>query len=226
MMISDIRTLSSFEPQVFPYPHPNKTFTEFCVTGKVSGVMAVGHNLICSSIVFYLFLFCCLSRSSLYLYTFVFCSSNGLDNSGLTKITDEGDLYRASCLSPMHRTHHLGFSSSTRSHRYFIACVIEKWSSVSESNFQQIWSKVQCKKFKSFLLCTVYRPPDAPIDFLENLSEKFVDSLLHGSNVIIIGDLNCNRMGGDPEGHALSDFCSTFGLSQLVIDQYSYRLGL
>ncbi|CAH3151341.1 unnamed protein product [Porites lobata] len=44
-------------------------------------------------------------------------------------------------------------------------CVIEKWSSVSESNFQQLQLKVQCKKFKSFLLCTVYRPPDAPIDF-------------------------------------------------------------
>ena len=96
------------------------------------------------------------------------------------------------------------------------ACVIEKWSSVSESNFQQLWLKVQCKKFKSFLLCTVYRPPDAPIDFLENLSETFVDSLLDGSNVIIIGDLNCNLIGGDPEGRALSDFCATFGLSQLV----------
>ena len=34
--------------------------------------------------------------------------------------------------------------------------------------------------------------------------------------MIIIGDLNCNLIGGDPEGHALSDFCSTFGLSQLV----------
>ena len=34
--------------------------------------------------------------------------------------------------------------------------------------------------------------------------------------MIIIGDLNCNLIGGDPEGHALSDFCSTFSLSQLV----------
>ena len=83
------------------------------------------------------------------------------------------------------------------------ACVIEKWSSVSESNFQQLWLKVQCKKFKSFLLCTVYRPSDAPIHFLENLS----DSLLRGSNAIILGDLNCNLIGGDPDGHALSDFC-------------------
>ena len=83
------------------------------IQNKISISMAFGHNLICSAIIFYLFLFCCLSRSSPYLNTFVFCSSYGLDNSGVTKITDEGDLYRASCLSPLHRTRHLGFSSST-----------------------------------------------------------------------------------------------------------------
>ena len=49
-------------------------------------------------------------------------------------------------------------------------------------------------------------PPDSPIDFLENVSETFVDYLLHGSNVIVIGDLNCNRIGSDPDGHALSNF--------------------
>ena len=72
------------------------------------------------------------------------------------------------------------------------------------------------RTLKSFLLCTVYRPPDAPIDFFENLSETFVDSLLHGLNAVILGDLNCNALGNDPDGRALSDFCSTFGLSQLV----------
>ena len=69
------------------------------------------------------------------------------------------------------------------------ASLIEKWSSTSESNFQQLWLNVQYKKFKSFLLCTVYRPPDAPIDFLEGLSQTFVDSLLHGSTELILGDL-------------------------------------
>ena len=34
--------------------------------------------------------------------------------------------------------------------------------------------------------------------------------------MIILGDLNCNLIGGDPDGHALSDFSSNFGLSQLV----------
>ena len=34
--------------------------------------------------------------------------------------------------------------------------------------------------------------------------------------MIILGDVNCNLIGGDPNGNALSDFRSTFGLSQLV----------
>ena len=34
--------------------------------------------------------------------------------------------------------------------------------------------------------------------------------------MIILGDLNRNLTGDDPEGNALSDFRSTFGLSQLV----------
>ena len=79
-----------------------------------------------------------------------------------------------------------------------------------------MWLKVQCKKFKSFLLGTVYRPPDAHINFLENLSETFVDFLLRGLNVIILGDLNFNLFGSDPNGRALSGSCLTFGLSQLV----------
>ena len=32
----------------------------------------------------------------------------------------------------------------------------------------------------------------------------------------ILGDLDCNLIGGDLDGHALSDFSSTFGQSQLV----------
>ena len=122
----------------FPIPTPTKLSLRYCVTGKVSCVTAVGHNLICSSIVFYLYLFCCLSRSSLHLYTFVFCSSYGLDNSGVTKITDEGDLYRASCLSSMHRTRHLGFSSSTRSHRYFTLRISYTPNSVSTFNLTRL----------------------------------------------------------------------------------------
>lgn len=96
------------------------------------------------------------------------------------------------------------------------ASVITKLSAVSDCNFQQLWLKVQCKKLKSFLLCTVYRPPNSPITFLEDIEKTFVDSLLLGMEVIIIGDLNCNLQGNCPDGRALSDFCSTFNLTQMV----------
>ena len=79
-----------------------------------------------------------------------------------------------------------------------------------------LWLKVQCKKLKSFLLCTVYRPTNSPINLFEDIEKTFVDSLLLGMEVIIIGDLNCNLQGNCPDGRALSDFCSIFNLAQIV----------
>ena len=78
--------------------------------------------------------FCCLSRSSLYLNTLVFCSSYALDYSGVKKITDEGDLYCASCLSSIHSICHLGSSPSTQLHRYFTSRISCTLNSVSTFN--------------------------------------------------------------------------------------------
>ena len=80
----------------------------------------------------------------------------------------------------------------------FKVSVLDTWSSVSEYNFQQLWLKVQCRKFRSFLLCTVYRPPDAPISFLEDLTKTVVESLLQGVTVVLLGDLNCDVLGNGP----------------------------
>ncbi|KAK2562924.1 hypothetical protein P5673_013901 [Acropora cervicornis] len=98
----------------------------------------------------------------------------------------------------------------------FKVSVLDTWSSVSEYNFQQLWLKVQCRKFRSFLLCTVYRPPDAPISFLEDLTKTVVESLLQGVTVVLLGDLNCDVLGNGPDGRALNDFCLRFNLAQMV----------
>ena len=98
----------------------------------------------------------------------------------------------------------------------FKVSVLDTWSSVSEYNFQQLWLKVQCRKFRSFLLCTVYRPPDAPISFLEDLTNTVVESLIQGVTVILLGDLNCDVLGNGPHGRALTDFCLRFNLAQMV----------
>ena len=43
-----------------------------------------------------------------------------------------------------------------------------------------------------------------------------MDSLLVGSAVVILGDLNCKVLEDCYEGRALTGFCSTFNLTQLV----------
>ena len=98
------------------------------------------------------------------------------------------------------------------------ATLVKDLSSVSESFFQQLWIKVQCKKLKSFMLCAVYRPPSMPINFLEDLNINVMDSLLRGLDVILLGDLNCNLLSNCSDGQALLDFCATTNLVQLVHD--------
>ena len=98
----------------------------------------------------------------------------------------------------------------------FKVSVLDTWSSISEYNFQQLWLKVQCRKFRSFLLCTVYRPPDTPISFLEDLTKTVVESLLQGINVILLGDLNCDVLGNGSDGCVLTDFCLRFNLAQMA----------
>ena len=91
-------------------------------------------------------------------------------------------------------------------------------SSISDHNFQQLWLKMQLKTCKSFLLGTVYRPPNTPISFLENVTETLMNlSLLSPElDVILLGNLNCNLLGNYPDGQALIDLCSTLNLFQLV----------
>ena len=55
---------------------------------------------------------------------------------------------------------------------------IENISSVTSDDFQSLRIKVQTRSSKSLLLNTVYRPPSAPVKFLDDLTRGFIDSLL------------------------------------------------
>ena len=71
---------------------------------------------------------------------------------------------------------------------------LENVSSVSDNNFQQLWLKVQSRCYKSFVICTVYRPLSTPLNFMDDLANSLIESLLSGLDVIILGDLNCNLL--------------------------------
>ena len=55
-----------------------------------------------------------------------------------------------------------------------------------------------------------------PLNFMDDLAESLMESLLLGLDVIILGDLNCNLLQDKAESRALNDFCLTFNLTQLI----------
>lgn len=67
-----------------------------------------------------------------------------------------------------------------------------------------------------FLLNTVYRPPSVPVKFFDDLTRFFINTLLRGLDIFVIGDLKCNLLSNDYESRAFSDFCTTFNLTQLI----------
>ena len=89
-------------------------------------------------------------------------------------------------------------------------------SLVSDNGFQQLWLKVQSRRYKSFVICAAYQPPSTPLNFMDDLAESLMESLLLVLDVIILGDLNCNLLQDKAESRAINDFCSTFNLTQLI----------
>ena len=101
----------------------------------------------------------------------------------------------------------------------FKASIIDNLSTTTDTNSQQLWLKVKCRKTKSFVLCAAYRPGSVSMSrFLDDFSASFMDSLLLGMEVLITGDLNADVLPGSSclESRALMDLCNSFNLSQLV----------
>ena len=91
-------------------------------------------------------------------------------------------------------------------------------SYISESGLHQLWLKIQVRNFKSFLVCTAYRPPNTHLDcFDSDFSNTLVSALSMNLPVYILGDLNCNLLSlQDPPAQTLVSFCCSFNLSQVI----------
>ena len=86
--------------------------------------------------------------------------------------------------------------------------VLKDLTVISNTGFHQLWLQVQHKKLKSFLLCATCRPHDCPTTcFTDNFMDKYSQALIHGKEIFVVGDLNCNKMNSSPESGALKDLC-------------------
>ena len=95
---------------------------------------------------------------------------------------------------------------------------LQDLSFIAESGLHMLWVKIQIRNLKSFLICTVYRPPNTSTTcFDTDLSVTLIEALSFNKPIFILGDLNCNVLNAnDPACQALTNFCSSFNLSQLI----------
>ncbi|CAB4034843.1 Hypothetical predicted protein, partial [Paramuricea clavata] len=95
--------------------------------------------------------------------------------------------------------------------------VLKDLSYISETNFHQLWIKLQHKKSKSLLVCVSYRPPDSPLDCFEKyFNPNYVHALTMGKLIILLGDLNCDMLKPTPGSASLIKTTKELNLNQLI----------
>ena len=100
----------------------------------------------------------------------------------------------------------------------FKSKVLKNLSFISTVGLHQLWVQIQVNKNRSMLVCATYRPPDCPASSVrDDLKPKFIEALLMGKEIIILGDLNCNLLNSNSyEAKVLLDTCSELYLTQLI----------
>ena len=70
------------------------------------------------------------------------------------------------------------------------------------------------------IVCVTYRPPDCPVTCIRDEPKpKFIEALLLGKGIIILGDMNCNLLKTSCyESKILLDTCSELHMTQLIKD--------
>ena len=95
--------------------------------------------------------------------------------------------------------------------------IINELTYTSESNFQQLWMKLQNKKMKTIIICVTYRPPDCPLNCIQDdFRQNYVRALSMNKPIFILGDLNCNLLKDCPEKRAITDLCNDLNLKQII----------
>jgi hypothetical protein len=72
---------------------------------------------------------------------------------------------------------------------------------IAESGLHQLWLKIKVMNFRSFFICTAYRPPDTSLSCFEtDFSETLTSALSFNKPIYILGDLNCNVLDANDPG--------------------------
>ena len=67
---------------------------------------------------------------------------------------------------------------------------------IESSDIESVWIEVHIKNSKSFLICSVYRPPSSSIEWCESFSKEIEKALMLNDEIYIMGDINYDCKDG------------------------------
>ena len=84
-------------------------------------------------------------------------------------------------------------------------------------DLESISVEIKVGKYKPFLVTTIYRPPDKPVSYFDQIESLIITIELEGKESILIGDLNCDFLcESNNNTKNLKRILSTYGFSQLI----------
>ena len=93
-----------------------------------------------------------------------------------------------------------------------------KHLSQMDSNLEALWIKLQMKNVKSGYVCVIYRPPNSPPTFFDELNDVMHNVIDNADEIILLGDLNCDMCStkADPLANKLQTVMSGYLFDQLI----------
>ena len=85
-------------------------------------------------------------------------------------------------------------------------------------DLESISVEIKVGKYKPFLVTIIYRPPDKPVSYFDQIESLISTTELEGKESILIGDLNCDFLcESNNNTKNLKRILFTYGFSQLII---------
>ena len=78
-----------------------------------------------------------------------------------------------------------------------------------------MWLEVKLNK-RSILICNIYRPPDAKVEWVENLQEVIECGIQEKKSTIMMGDFNCEMLHLKSSTVRLTTVMSEYGVTQMM----------
>ena len=79
-----------------------------------------------------------------------------------------------------------------------------------------MWFEIKPVHKKSFLLCSVYRPPSSLINWIDEFEKEITTAINHNSDIILVGDFNIDFLKPNKQPQKWLSLLETYNLNQII----------